>query len=421
MPGLLSLPTELLQQIASSLPCSSALNLLSVNHQLRKACNDRLVFQQIAKRDLNYSSLSKWGIQDSFIRFKDDDPILTSASLSETIRLAFAAEKCIKSSTKKSDAWIFKVPKNTRRYDVLDWLPHMIALEHSAATSLKPEPFVIMYNDLVTHKAPENDLITASFMITRTLLHQLRYCVNVEKQVKKPLDKYFEANPGRSISPHADSITYLRNRVRRYGRFNKSFRLDEATALLPTFLLELAVYQLFPEQLRRQLPSVSSIGFASLMRIPPMFPQDATTSPSFAECHVEKMVRPMFLAGKWTGYYSEQRDSVHVRSFDPPMSDINIVARVPEGASDVAAVIDRETRGVDSHGEFSLQGRVKKNGQVELVKRYLVSGYTWPWMGCMTPFGIVGTWGDQSDELDEFDSFGGYFWIWKEEWCEGDR
>ncbi|XP_014560887.1 hypothetical protein COCVIDRAFT_88392, partial [Bipolaris victoriae FI3] len=77
MPGLLSLPTELLQQIASSLPCSSALNLLRVNHQLRKACNDRLVFQQIAKRDLNYSSLSKWGLYDGLILFEDDDPLLT--------------------------------------------------------------------------------------------------------------------------------------------------------------------------------------------------------------------------------------------------------------------------------------------------------------------------------------------------------
>ncbi|EUC32770.1 hypothetical protein COCCADRAFT_37371 [Bipolaris zeicola 26-R-13] len=421
MPGLLSLPTELLQQIASSLPCSSALNLLRVNHQLRKACNDRLVFQQIAKRDLNYSSLSKWGLYDGLILFEDDDPLLTSASLPETIRLAFAAEKCIKSSTKKSDAWVFKVPKNTRRYDVLDWVPHMTALGHCAMSSLKPESFVIIYDDLLTYKFPENDLIATNFVITCTLLHQLRYCISAETQVKKPLDRHFKANPGRSQTSHADSITHLRNRVRSYGSFKQDFHLDEAAALLPTFLLELAVYRLFPEQLRRQLPAVSSICFRELMQIPPLFPQDPSSSPSFAECYVQKMVTPGFLGGKWTGYYSEQRDSAHVRSFDPPMRDINIVARAPEGAPDVASVIDRETRGVDAHGEFSLQGRVKKNGQVELVKRYIVNAWTWSWMGCMTPFGIAGTWGHESAELDEFDSFGGYFWIWKEDWCDGDR
>ncbi|KAJ5060399.1 hypothetical protein J3E72DRAFT_180447 [Bipolaris maydis] len=252
---------------------------------------------------------------------------------------------------------------------------------------------------MLTYNASENDLIATNFMITCTLLHQLRYVINAEKQVKKPLDKHFEANPGRSTLSDADSITHLRTRIRRYGRFAPPFQLDQATALLPTFLLELAVYRLFPEQLRRQLPSVSCIGFKSLMRIPPVFSQNAATQ-SFAQCHVEKMVTPEFLGAKWMGYYSEQRGT---------------------GASDVAAVIDRETRGVDAHGEFSLQGRVKKNGQVELVKRYIVSGWTWPWIGCLTPFGIVGTWGDESDESDESDSFGGYFWIWKEDWCDGDR
>ncbi|EUC43770.1 hypothetical protein COCMIDRAFT_27758 [Bipolaris oryzae ATCC 44560] len=420
MAGLPSLPTELLQQIASSLPCSSVLNLLRVNHQLHKAYNDRLVFQRLAKRDLNYSPLSKWGIHNTVKLVEDDDPILTTASLTETIRLAFAAEKCIQSTTQNSSAWVFKVQKHTRRFAILDWLPHMMALDHSATNNLKPEPFLILYNDLLMYEAPENDLIATNFIMTCTLLHQLRYCVDAKKQVKKPLDKHFEANPARSIPSHADSITHLRNHVRRYGRFKQSFHLDQAAALLPTFLLELAVYRLFPEQLRRQLPSVSCIGFRSNMRIPPVFSQDSSGT-SFAECHVEKMTNPKFLTGKWTGYYSEQRDSVHVRSFDPPMRDINIVARAAEGASDVAAVIDRETRGVDAHGEFSLQGRVKKNGQVELVKRYIVSGWTWPWLGCMTPFGIAGTWGDASDEFDEFDSFGGYFWIWKEDWCEGDR
>jgi hypothetical protein len=96
------------------------------------------------------------------------------------------------------------------------------------------------------------------------------------------------------------------------------------------------------------------------------------------------------------------------------MRNIQIVARTPSGemrkSEKIKTVIDRESRGVDAHGEFSLQGQVLVDGSVRIAKRYIVHDTLWSWLGQITPFGIVGTW-------EGCDRFGGYFWIWKEEWC----
>jgi hypothetical protein len=96
------------------------------------------------------------------------------------------------------------------------------------------------------------------------------------------------------------------------------------------------------------------------------------------------------------------------------MCDIRMVAHDPSAhdrtSNHVTAKIDRQTKGVDSHGEFTLEGRVCEDGTVIIVKRYIVAGWSWTWTGHVTPFGIVGIWGNQR-------YFGGYFWIRKEEWC----
>src|SRR4051812_13626474 len=95
MAVLLSLPSELLQNIASFLPCSSALNLLRVNRQLHNACKDRLVFHSIAKYSLEQPLLSAHGVDLPQTEWADGEIVLANASLEGTIRIASAAEKCI--------------------------------------------------------------------------------------------------------------------------------------------------------------------------------------------------------------------------------------------------------------------------------------------------------------------------------------
>ena len=94
---------------------------------------------------------------------------------------------------------------------------------------------------------------------------------------------------------------------------------------------------------------------------------------------------------------------------------MRLVARMPHqgsaAATNVKAIIDHESRGGNSNGEFTLEGQIREDGLVRLYKRDITGRQAWLWLGRLTPFGIVGAWGAG------YGHFGGYFWIWKEEWC----
>ena len=103
MAFLTSLPNELVQQIASYLPCSTVLNLLRVNRQLHNACKARLVFHNIAKHSLDISLLSAHGIDIFQTAWTDGEVILAKASLTDTISIASAAEKCMQALLAEDD------------------------------------------------------------------------------------------------------------------------------------------------------------------------------------------------------------------------------------------------------------------------------------------------------------------------------
>ncbi|CAO2658480.1 Nn.00g062030.m01.CDS01 [Neocucurbitaria sp. VM-36] len=205
------------------------------------------------------------------------------------------------------------------------------------------------------------------------------------------------------------TIEKLCNRVPKYGQFVNEFTLVQAMAVLPAMIVELAA-QCNPDQLG-YMPIPAHIPFSTFMDIPAVFHR---TAENFSTCHVREMTTHTFLSGHWQGYYSDQRPFLNARRFHIPMRDIRIVARAASGEGSTRmktkAIIDRRSRGVDSHGEFSLDGRVCEDGLVHLSKKYIGMGQPWPWSGRMTPFGIIGVWGDSNN-------FGGYFWISKHEWC----
>jgi hypothetical protein len=203
-------------------------------------------------------------------------------------------------------------------------------------------------------------------------------------------------------------IQHLSERVPGYGTFIRDFTLTQASAVLTPLLVAIAAS--YPTREQQILPAPTKIPFGKFMKIPGVYRNSAEP---FTTCHNKCMTTPEFLSGRWTGYYSDQRHRGHNIPIDPPMRDIQMIVREPTEEARtklrISAIIDRETRGYDSHGDFRLSGRVRKDGLVSAVKQYLVSGFSWTWTGRLTPFGIVGVWGAQS--------FGGYFWIFKEEWA----
>jgi hypothetical protein len=164
----------------------------------------------------------------------------------------------------------------------------------------------------------------------------------------------------------------------------------------------------------KNLPKPSRMPYYDYMDLPSIC--EANSATLFSTCHLSKMTSPEFLTGRWMGYYTDHRRaySIPVEDlFDTPMDNIQLLARPstmsPDRAQSSFVEIDARSGGIDSHGIFSLEGQVHSYGYVQVVKRYLNGGWTWGWNGHVTPFGIVGSWGLHQD-------FGGYFWIWKEDW-----
>ncbi|KAF2027846.1 hypothetical protein EK21DRAFT_91208 [Setomelanomma holmii] len=161
------------------------------------------------------------------------------------------------------------------------------------------------------------------------------------------------------------------------------------------------------------LPKPLKVPFQDFMDVPTIYEKCAL---GFSTCHYRNLTSPDFLAGTWLGYYSDQRrfrELLFHANFDPRMSGLLLVVRSPTDhectGNHATVMIDRQSRGVGSQGEFVLEGRVCEDGTVKIVKRYIFAGWNWTWTGHVTLFGIVDLWGNER-------YVGGYFWIWKEDW-----
>ena len=125
--------------------------------------------------------------------------------------------------------------------------------------------------------------------------------------------------------------------------------------------------------------------------------------------HLAVTTSPKYLEdAEWIGIYTlsfpllraaRRRDL----DFDPPMHDIRFKATQSSGDPHLS---DLCAGGRDSVGSFTLDGIVnRESGFLELHKTYQGGSPTWRWQCLMTPFGMVGSWGDIN--------YGGWVWLWK--------
>ena len=111
--------------------------------------------------------------------------------------------------------------------------------------------------------------------------------------------------------------------------------------------------------------------------------------------------------GAWVGCYSYTQPNIP--EIDAPMMDVAF--DFTSGKTDEASTAIHAT-GVDSLGEFSLDGDIERTGHVSLIKLYN-DGTSWEWNCQMTPFGIGGIWGPQNSDV-----VNGSVWLWKKEWTQ---
>ncbi|OSS52059.1 hypothetical protein B5807_03950 [Epicoccum nigrum] len=446
--SLLALPHELLQHIARFLPCSSLLRLIRVNHQLRDACNDPILLKYIVQNAFYrtpgaidglvklYNQPGRVELQPEQLCWPEGEHILNTNTFDENIRIALAIEDLIRLATLKPAAWLISTTSN-----MAAWLPHLLALHHPASLGLEPEMFLLPHGQLSqTNTSLTSSLLVSrwlsrtadqardriasaklqalhftnfSFILNYTLLQRLGSTINVidflAPFVNNFVPDWRPTDPNMPLDFVSDVVIQrMSERVPKYGSFIRDFDLTQASAALSLVLVAVAF-----QYGNSTLPAPTKIPFVQFMDIPSAHHNSAEL---FTTCHYRRMITPEFLSGMWHGYYTDHRSFQHLTvHVDPAMRAIQMVVQPPTEEARtrlrISAVIDRETRGYDAHGDFRLSGRVREDGLVSLAKQYLASGNSWTWTGRMTPFGIVGVWGHNSQN-----SFGGYFWLFKDEW-----
>lgn len=447
--SLITLPHELLQHIAHFLPCSSLLQLVRVNRKVHNACYDPLLFKDIAQNAFHrtpgavdglldlYKQPGRANLQPAQLDWPEGKLVLGKSSFEDKIRVALAVEDLIQLSTLKPAAWLTTTTSN-----MADWLPHLLALHHPASWCLEPDMFLLPHGQLsqsntsstssllmnrwlsrtadqardrlASSKVQAVHFTAFSFVLNYSTLQRLG-STRTSKDVLALFFRYFVPD-----WPDADStiagahnmvetlVERLRERIPGYGTFIRDFTLVQASAALPLLLVVIAAAYNYREQ--RLLPIPAKIPFMRFMDLPSVYRRSADI---LTTCHYKRMTTPEFLSGTWMGFYSKHftfgNRAIEV---DPPMQNIQMVVHEPTEEARtrlrISSVIERATRGYDAHGDFLLSGRVREDGLVSIAKQYLGLGISWTWTGRVTPFGIVGVWGDNS--------YGGYFWIFKDEW-----
>lgn len=432
MSSILSLPNEILQRVANYLNFSALLQLNLVNKRLSSICNDYLVVQHVAKYGF-YNipgavshTLQKYpNIKLHQLDWAYGEKFIDSMSFEQASHLACVIEKCTKLAMFNESQVVSGDKVKPDRSHISQWLSYLIVLKHPAALSLQPEVLFHTFYEAMEREVSfprknqpgrdATDVISISFALTLLTLQRLEI-TNDGEETAEPFREFHKllGEDDREYISYFDSISAISECLfllipEAKGPGHIFTPLQASLAVLPSVIALSTPNSAYTED----LPKPSKMLFYNYMDVPNFY--NADSAEKFPDCHLRTMTTPEFLAGQWMGFYSifPNETGVFYCTMFYKMRVIEILAGPPSQhdvtAWSASAKIDRQSRGVDQDGEFSLEGRVCKDGQVSLVNRYLSGGSLRRWTGQVTPFGITGVWGGADD-------FGGYFWIWKTEW-----
>ena len=112
----------------------------------------------------------------------------------------------------------------------------------------------------------------------------------------------------------------------------------------------------------------------------------------------------------WVGHYTYIVDTFTPDQVDPPMI-LRLFLATPPVANAVTHKVYFHGEGTDGIGQFTLDGECDTRTGMAMARKLYVNSHWWDWYGVVTPFGMVGVWGNA---LQTF----GLWWIWPQEWCE---
>ena len=375
------------------------------------------------------SASNRGGIEVERLEWHEGKTFLENADIETAKKIAYRVEQCGTAALAPAadHDWIWHITQEHNTHIISSWLPHLLVMHHPVTLALEPRKFLQVHREAnkrgqlpASHTDTEimANLVNVNFILSYVTLQRLGTSLDPQEIIRS-FDDFYGSSIGRkevSIPGQIeearmlDVVEEIGEYVLDYNEEHNPFTLAQASSVLVLLILGLTT----------QLPAVASHGnspkpnrmsFRDLMDIDTIIDMRPE---SFGTCHLREMTGPEFLCGQWLGYFSDRRGLNNLHNlFGNNMFDIDIAAR-PLSPHDATArgartKIDRKTRGKDAHGEFSLEGRVYAKGNVDITKTYLVGSTSWVLTGHVTPFGIVGHWSNEWE-------FGGYFWIWKEQW-----
>jgi hypothetical protein len=396
---------------------------MSTSRTLRSTCNDRLLFREIAERTTTPNSITK------NVEWQDASVLLCRASLSDTIRIAYAVERATKRGEVQYPRWEMQNNGEEVDSDVRGWLPHLVALRHPTCLTFHPEYLLSLHYQLSRFQPERSsqyyaDLLDVEFCMIALILQQIArgkdFYSAFHKQWKKIMESR-EAERKRDVEiqyllglhdinsgPVPGITVSLAQRVHRLT-MNTYGQASAIILYMPFFVNRMHAINDLPIP----LPEPSRMPFHTWMNIPMVYGSERR---AFHECHAWWATTPEFISGTWIGYYSDERE--REPNLEEPMHSINLIARKSDlpyqpAQTRTRTVIDVASKGRDGIGKFAMHGEIHFDGSVILYKQYDV-GWGWVYKGFVTPFGIAGSWGDR--HLDGQ----GYFWLWKKDWCNPD-
>ena len=391
-----ALPEELIAHIATCANPSSALNLSQTCRSIRSACYDGLVFKDILITS-QYHNWKQSSLNVKAIASRANNDAATWA------RYAIADERACDLSQRECP---LEHPKN-----FINFLPELFVVGHPF---MNGECWNRFLRDRVDQKSNQV------------------FCLALAILAKDDMPQVF-----RSLQMENDR--YLKR-----GESMKAFLWTLCTTALLVRLSLKTRLAAWPFNDAARVPYISppkahQIPLEPLndkYAIPAPFSRRAmqllgSSTSSFSSWdswyrlhNYEAFQSPEYLTeGTWCGYY------VHTvfqsGRLDPPMTDIKFrilpdpttEAPTSDNIQEVNMYADNCIDGIDS---FSIRATVSASDNEILFrarKDYKNRRCSWDWDCRLTPFGIVGHWGNNNEENDRLVRYG-MVWLWKKEWTE---
>ena len=449
-----TLPVEVIREIASHSPGESILALTATNKALREACNDHLVFQASVERGSGRSHFSSWWSPHSAATLVDwahwalaDS---RAAALEEQSRWASAEADAsyVKGISDYKNAFPELLPDLATR-----WLLHILVAGrpllgvlplqslHTSWRCAKDFEGTRVPDHTITYKGrilKPSDRLVLTLSLAMCTLNAVPARSNADPLTPRPpsalADPAHHNPPEESRRPIKARLQDPRvwatvpdpdgaelNTLVALTTVHKHAHL--AVAGLTGWLRVSEARWLFHHDGDARshhgpdgFPAPpNAIPFSALMDPPAPFAAgddvvDCEVAARLATCHLPAMASKAFLEdGEWIGYYSLGTGRGLTESFDPAMRGLHLEV-IDE--ADNGTVHFRGTGGRDHVNAFTLEGKLDRaSGKLYAQKIY--PGHTWHWGGVMTPFGMIGEWGN----IHGWEARrGGWFWLWKKAW-----